>query len=98
MAKTIQPEEVESKRKENHIQVLDVRTNEEVAEGKIPEALHVPLDEIEERVGEFDPNKEYITVCRSGRRSDMAADIMNDKGLNAINMEGGMKAWTGEVR
>ncbi|SFG64549.1 Rhodanese-related sulfurtransferase [Halobacillus alkaliphilus] len=98
MAKTIQPEEVESKRKEKHIQVLDVRTNEEVAEGKIPEALHIPVDEIEERVGELDPNKEYITVCRSGRRSDMAADIMNDKGLNAHNMEGGMKAWTGDVR
>ncbi|UOQ44153.1 rhodanese-like domain-containing protein [Halobacillus salinarum] len=98
MAETIKPEEVERKRKSENVSIIDVRTAEEVTQGKIPNAIHIPVDQIEQRLIDLDKTKEYITVCRSGRRSDKAADIMNEKGLQAENMEGGMEAWKGEVR
>lgn len=74
--------------------VIDVREPDEVAEGKILGSIHIPLGDLEHHVNEFDKNKSYIMVCRSGGRSGKATEYLESKGFEVSNMEGGMLAWT----
>ncbi|WP_182199955.1 rhodanese-like domain-containing protein [Paraliobacillus salinarum] len=83
--------------KEN-VNIIDVREDFEVAEGKIPEAIHIPLGEIEKRVNELDKNEHYYLVCRSGGRSGNACGFLDSQGFDVTNMTGGMLAWNGEVK
>ncbi|PFR27122.1 rhodanese [Bacillus cereus] len=79
------------------LNMIDVREVEEVAEGKIPGALHIPLSLLEFRMHELDKNKEYIMVCRSGGRSSRAAQFLESNGFRVINMAGGMLEWEGKI-
>ncbi|WP_010532330.1 rhodanese-like domain-containing protein [Lentibacillus jeotgali] len=77
--------------------VVDVREDEEVAQGMIEGAKHIPLDKIPHSTNVLDKDKHYVFVCRSGRRSMTAASFLNEYGFNVSSMEGGMKKWDGEV-
>lgn len=79
------------------LNIIDVREEEEVAEGMIPGAIHIPLGSIPERVSELDASKEYIIVCRSGRRSANACQYLASQGFDVTNLEGGMDAYDGEL-
>ncbi|MBO1582218.1 rhodanese-like domain-containing protein [Bacillus sp. XF8] len=83
----------------NHevLNIIDVREVEEVIEGKIPGALHIPLGLLEFRMHELDKNKEYIMVCRSGGRSSRAVQFLESNGFQVINMTGGMLDWEGKT-
>ena len=78
--------------------IVDVREDEEVAQGVIPGAIHIPLGDLEARHSELDSNKHYIMVCRSGGRSTVACEILSEKGYDITNMTGGMLAWNGELQ
>ncbi|MQR93816.1 rhodanese-like domain-containing protein [Fictibacillus phosphorivorans] len=94
--KTIEPKEVERLLESgNPLNIIDVRENDEVAQGIIPTATHIPLGEIHERTHELDLNKEYILVCRSGKRSEKACAILASNQFNVVNMSGGMLSWKG---
>lgn len=96
--KTITPVEVENLLKEGkNLNIIDVREDEEVAEGMIPTAVHIKMGEIPEHLDQFDRNKEYIMVCRSSGRSGRVCDYLQAQGYNVINMIGGMLDWTGPV-
>ncbi|WP_017754211.1 rhodanese-like domain-containing protein [Calidifontibacillus oryziterrae] len=83
---------------EQGVKIVDVRTAEEYAEGHIPGAVLIPLEEIEGRLSEFNQDETYLMVCRSGNRSGQASEILVKNGVaNAVNMLGGMKEWDGEV-
>ena len=77
--------------------IIDVREVEEVAEGKIPGAIHIPLGLLEFRMNELDKNKEYTMVCRSGGRSGIATQLLEAQGFKVANMIGGMLAWDGAL-
>jgi len=81
--------------------VLDVRTDDEVAEGIIPNAIHIDIykgQEFIDEIEELDKSKNYYVYCRSGNRSGKACQIMEQLGFeNAYNLEGGMLEWTGDV-
>ncbi|WP_432362054.1 rhodanese-like domain-containing protein [Sporosarcina sp. UB5] len=79
------------------VHLLDVREDDEVASGKIPGAIHIPLGEVEERLEELDKAEPYVIICRSGGRSGRAAEFMEAQGYDATNMVGGMLDWQGEV-
>jgi rhodanese-related sulfurtransferase len=79
------------------LNIIDVREVDEVAAGKIPGAINIPLGLLEFRMNELDKNKEYILVCRSGGRSGRAAQLLESHGYNVINMTGGMLDWEGPV-
>lgn len=71
--------------------IIDVRTKAEYASGHIKGAINIPLDQIDASVKKIKAkNKMVITCCRSGRRSGIAADILNRKGVKAVNGGG----WT----
>lgn len=70
---------------------------DEVAAGKIPGAVNIPLGLIEFRMHELDKSKEYIMVCRSGGRSGRASQFLEYHGFKILNMTGGMLSWEGVV-
>ncbi|WP_370221818.1 rhodanese-like domain-containing protein [Cytobacillus sp.] len=78
------------------LNLIDVREVDEIKEGKIPLAIHIPLGLIEFRMHELD-NKEYVMVCRSGSRSGLAARFLESQGFSVINMSGGMMNWEGPI-
>jgi rhodanese-related sulfurtransferase len=79
------------------VSVIDVRETEEVKAGKVPGAVNIPLGLLEFRLQDIDQSKEHILVCRSGNRSGMAARILEDKGFDVVNMDGGMLEWDGPI-
>jgi rhodanese-related sulfurtransferase len=77
--------------------ILDVRTDAEVT-GKLPKiegALHIPLQELGNRVGELEQfrNKEIAVVCRTQNRSSVAAEFLREKGYDAKSVAGGMQVF-----
>src|SRR6478752_2057155 len=96
--KEMMPIEVEALVKEKSpIHIIDVREVEEVKEGKIPNAIHIPLGLLEFKMQDLDKSKEYIMVCRSGGRSSRAAKLLEDHGYKVLNMTGGMLEWNGPI-
>jgi metal-sulfur cluster biosynthetic enzyme/rhodanese-related sulfurtransferase len=82
---------------ERGLAVLDVRTEAEFRNGHIPGATLVPVDELEDRLGELPARDARILVtCAVGGRSLQACSILADHGwTNLLNLVGGMHAWPG---
>jgi rhodanese-related sulfurtransferase/TusA-related sulfurtransferase len=81
-----------------NITVLDVRETAEYAFNHIPNSISIPLGELEQRLGELDKAKEIFVVCRTGNRSDLAAQKLAEKGFTkVINVVPGMSQWTGKT-
>lgn len=96
--KEIYTNEVEALLKENiAINLIDVREDDEVQAGKIPNAMHIPLGLVEYKMQDLDKSKEYIMVCRSGARSSKAAMLLESHGFKVVNMTGGMLEWNGKT-
>jgi rhodanese-related sulfurtransferase len=86
---------------DNNSVVLDVRTQEELNEGFIPNAIHIDIYKGQGfiyEVEELDKTKNYYVYCRSGARSGQACAIMSQLGFkNAYNLVGGFNEWKGEI-
>lgn len=84
------------------LMLLDVRENDEWAAGHAPEAVHIPLGELPERVAELSElpdDRPLYVICRTGGRSARATAWLNAAGVaEAINVAGGMKSWQSEGR
>src|SRR5256885_9077576 len=61
--------------------VLDVRRPDEVALAPMPAAMHLPMDELQDRLDELDPDKETVIVCHHGVRSLPVAVFLRNQGL-----------------
>ena len=79
------------------LNLIDVREPEEVAEGHIAGVTHIPLGDLEARLGELNKETPYVIICRSGNRSGKATELLTANGFDATNMVGGMLDWAGEV-
>lgn len=81
--------------------ILDVRTDEEVEQGTIPNAKILDIYKSQEFVDgleQLDKSKNYYVYCRSGKRSAQAATMMDSMGFeNTYNLLGGFSEWDGEV-
>ena len=77
------------------VEIIDVRQPEEYREGHVEPSRLVPLGELNRRTGEFDRSRTLLMLCRSGRRSDMAAQQLAAHGFKVRNIEGGIIAWVG---
>ncbi|MGJ8592788.1 MAG: rhodanese-like domain-containing protein [Aquaticitalea sp.] len=101
MADLSQQDWTEQLEKDDNAVILDVRTQEEVNEGKIPNALHIDIYKGQEFIDEveaLDKTKNYYVYCRSGGRSGQACSVMNKLGFeNAYNLVGGFNQWRGDV-
>jgi len=77
--------------------LLDVREEWELAVASVPGTVHIPMGDVSERVGELDRGKEVVVLCRSGRRSLEVARFLQQNGFNAVNLAGGILAWSRDV-
>lgn len=77
--------------------ILDVRTDDEIAEGIIPNAIQIDIYKGQGfiyKLEELDKSKNFYVYCRSGARSGQACAIMNQLGFdNAYNLVGGILEW-----
>jgi len=75
--------------------LLDVRTNEEWAnDGRAAGATLIPLDQLSARANELSQDDTILVVCRSGNRSQTAAQMLRDLGFTHVSeVEGGMRNW-----
>lgn len=94
---TLTNEELQKKLESNEKPlVLDVREPAEYAFNRIPGAISIPLGDLENRLSELNPEQEIYVVCRTGTRSDMACQLLSEKGFkNVKNVMPGMSGWTG---
>jgi rhodanese-related sulfurtransferase len=76
------------------VYLLDVREIDEWQAGHAPEAVHIPLGDLQQRIGEVPDDREIYVICRSGGRSAHAAVWLNHVGRQAVNVAGGMQSWT----
>ena len=72
------------------VTVIDVRTPEEYSAGHIPGS--VPINEIPD-IGTYRYSGKIVLCCLSGRRSKSAAPSFAQKGIETIDLDGGLKAW-----
>ncbi|MCW0503737.1 FAD-dependent oxidoreductase [Aeromonas piscicola] len=77
-----------------HQQVLDVRNGPELDKlGRIPDALHIPLDELRGRLDELPRDKELLISCQVGLRGHVACRLLSQHGFKVKNLSGGFKNW-----
>jgi rhodanese-related sulfurtransferase len=76
------------------IQLVDCREPYEWDAGRVEDAVHIPLNTIMSGdTAGLDPGKPVVVVCRSGNRSELAALMLQARGFQAFNLEGGMEEW-----
>lgn len=78
--------------------LLDVREPDEWQAGHAPQAVHIPMGELNDRVAEIPRDQEVYVVCRSGRRSARVTVALNNAGWAARNVDGGMQRWAAAGR
>jgi rhodanese-related sulfurtransferase len=81
--------------------LLDVRENDEWTAGHAPAAVHVPMGQVVQRLDEIAatlPDRPVRVVCRSGARSARVTAYLIQSGWDAVNVDGGMRAWAAAGR
>ena len=83
----------------DNVHVLDVRTSAEAEEesARIEGAQLIPIDELRDRLSEVPEDKPVMTICRSGKRSVLAFNLLRDAGHKQVaNINGGLLRWYAE--
>ena len=93
-------EDLDQKLKEtNDLVIVDVRESAEYVFDHIPNAISIPLGELESRLNELNKEDAIFVVCRTGNRSDFASQKLAENGFtNVMNVVPGMSQWTGETK
>ncbi|QST00531.1 MBL fold metallo-hydrolase [Pontibacillus sp. ALD_SL1] len=91
------PDQLKDKIANEEVTLIDVRNEGEWNDGHIPQAQHIMLGYLQERIDEVPTDKPVVLQCQSGGRSAMATSILQANGIkNVTNMAGGFGAWAKE--
>ena len=75
--------------------VIDVREDWELQLARIPDVLHVPMNQVPARLGDLSRDAETIVMCHAGGRSLRVAHFLANQGFtNVANLTGGISAWS----
>jgi rhodanese-related sulfurtransferase len=87
--------EVSQRLNDTSVVLLDVRTLEERNHKHIKGSLHIPVNDLSQKLKVLEKHreKEIICYCHSGSRSFMATLMLTNNGFQAANMKGGMIEW-----
>ncbi len=79
-------------------QVVDVRTAGEYASGHVRGAVNVPMTALRSRLGamKLDPARPVVAICLTAHRSVPAVRLLRERGFDAVQLSGGMRAWRAE--
>ena len=94
LVETVTWQEVEELKKMEEYCILDVRTDKEYEAGTVPNVIHIPLDDLRNRLNELDKSKTYLVYCRTGLRSYIACRILIQNGFKVKNITGGYYFYT----
>ncbi len=83
--------------RDGSVTLLDVRTPQEYAQGRVEGFRSIPVDELRERLGELEPGKPVYVICQSGLRSYIACRILAGHGFEAYNFSGGFRFYDAVV-
>jgi len=99
MVKEVTPTEFLALRKSGaDVVLLDVREAWELDVARVPDIVHIPMGEVATRLGELNPARQTVVLCRSGRRSMEIARLLEQKGFQSVaNLKGGILAWAREL-
>src|SRR3954469_23018705 len=93
MAEQLTPDRVAEMMDQGVAQVIDVREDHEHEAGHIAGDRHIVLPELSEHADSLDKDRPVVLYCRSGSRSDVAAEAPRASGWDAYSLEGGFLAW-----
>jgi len=73
--------------------VLDVREDYEWEEGHVPNAHHIPMNDVANQLDKLDDGARIFVVCKSGRRSMTVANFLESQGYDVVSVAGGTDGW-----
>lgn len=86
--------ELDARREDKDVTVLDVRGNDERQEGFVPGSQHIYVPHLEERLDELDRQQTIAVYCGSGYRASIAASLLKQNGFpKVVNVPGSWNAW-----
>ena len=97
MTKLISPDTLKTQLETEAPTIIDVRSPEEYAEGHVPGAVNIPMDELEQRLDEVPQDRPVVPYCNmyhpGSSRGERAAMLFQAHGYEANTLEGGFPAW-----
>ena len=74
--------------------IIDVREDFELEISKIQGAIHIPMNQIPNRIEELNPEENYVIMCRTGVRSSQICEFLSNQNFRSIsNLSGGINEW-----
>ena len=78
--------------------LLDVREAWELSIARLDPALHIPMNDVPDRLDELNPDQEIVVLCHHGRRSRQVVAFLKQSGFRQVlNLVGGIDAWSADV-
>ena len=77
--------------------LLDVREDWELGVASVADIQHIPMGQVADRLNEISRDKPVVVLCRSGRRSLEVAKFLQQNGFDAVNLAGGILAWSRDL-
>ena len=93
MPRSYEPTEVARRLVADDLFLVDVRDRDEWEKAHVEGALHLPLDEFDQRADELPRDRPVAFFCQTGKRSETASEQAAAQSLDAGNVTGGMEAW-----
>jgi rhodanese-related sulfurtransferase len=93
MAEHLTPARVAELIETGTAQIIDIREDHEHEAGHVAGDRHIVLPRLGDEAGSLDRNRPVVVYCRSGSRSEVAADALQASGYDAYSLEGGFVAW-----
>jgi rhodanese-related sulfurtransferase len=78
--------------------VLDVREDHEWQEGHVPNAHHIPMNEVAENLDRLDDGARIFIICKLGGRSMTVANYLEAQGYDVVSVAGGTDGWVDSGR
>ena len=97
MKKEITVNLLKDKMKQGKVVLIDVREKHEHEYCKIKGCLHIPMNEIPQKISELNQKNKYAIVCHSGVRSEMVTKYLIKNNFDAVNVVGGIDKWSQDI-
>jgi glyoxylase-like metal-dependent hydrolase (beta-lactamase superfamily II)/rhodanese-related sulfurtransferase len=93
-ASRLTPYQLDELSRAGDLQVVDIRNEGELAEGRVPGSVHIPLAELARRKDELDPSRPTVLYCAGGWRSSVGASLLRAAGfVDVSDVLGGFAGW-----
>ncbi len=96
---TLSAEKFAEALKDEKIQIVDVRSDEEFKEGHIEKAINIDVkqSDVKQKFAKLDKKRVIAIYCRSGARSKVVSQKLSEKGFKVIMLDKGLLSWKGKL-